>query len=117
MTQAVGAGRPAEMTRRIGFKRLGVQEGEAQENRRARFAQLISIAQAQIDLLGEQVRGSGYALLLIDGLGGLLYERVDSSTPGVPRERMGPGVAIRGPEEEVIAVLDAACAPASAASR
>ena len=114
MTQAVGAGRPAEMTRRIGFKRLGVQEGEAQENRRARFAQLISIAQAQIDLLGEQVRGSGYALLLIDGLGGLLYERVDSSTPGVPRERMGPGVAIRGPEEEVIAVLDAACAPASA---
>jgi transcriptional regulator of acetoin/glycerol metabolism len=102
------------MVRPVGFKALGTHEGEAQENRRARFAELLSVAHAEIERLGEQIRGSGYALVLTDSLGALLYEKADSSTPGVPRERMGPGVAIRGAEEEVIAVLDAACAPASA---
>ncbi len=114
MTQAAGADRPADMSARIGFNTLGAHEGEPQENRRARFAELILIAQAEIERLGEQIRGSGYAVLLTDPAGALLYEKVDSSTPGVPRERMGPGVAIRGAGQEVIALLDAACAPAAA---
>jgi sigma-54 dependent transcriptional regulator, acetoin dehydrogenase operon transcriptional activator AcoR len=46
---------------------------------------------------------------LADAAGAVLYEKFDSSMPNVPLERMGPGVAVRGAGEEVIAVLDAAC--------
>jgi transcriptional regulator of acetoin/glycerol metabolism len=82
---------------------------DARENRRARYAELIGIAQSEIDRLQEQIRGSGYAVLLTDATGAVLYEKFDSSMPSVPLERMGPGVPVRGAGQEVIAVLDAAC--------
>jgi sigma-54 dependent transcriptional regulator, acetoin dehydrogenase operon transcriptional activator AcoR len=113
MTHAIGAGQSTHR-RRMGVDALadaqrGLAESETRENRSARYAQLIGIAQAEIDRLHEQIRGSGYAVLLADAAGAVLYERVDSSMPNVPLERMGPGVSVRGPGKEVIAVLDAAC--------
>src|ERR1700733_3312909 len=54
MTHAVGAHDPAEMASRIGFESRGARGGDAQENRRARFAELILIAHAEIERLGEQ---------------------------------------------------------------
>ena len=59
--------------------------------------------------LAFRVGGSGYAVLLTDASGAVLYEKADPGVPNLPLERMGPGVAVRGAGREVIAVLDAAC--------
>jgi transcriptional regulator of acetoin/glycerol metabolism len=89
-------------------------DGDASGNRRARYADLIAIAQSEMDRLHEQIRGSGYALVLTDATGAVLYEKSDASLPNVTLERMGPGVPVHGAGQEVIAVLDAACLPSAA---
>jgi len=89
-------------------------DGDARDNRRARYAELIAVAQTEMDRLHDQIRGSGYAVLLTDATGVVLYEMLDSSAPNVALERMGPGVPVRGAGQEVIALLDAACMPATA---
>jgi transcriptional regulator of acetoin/glycerol metabolism len=115
MTHAVGAAPSAHDSRRIDVDAFaaaappGDLDGEVRENRRARYAELVAIAQPEIDRLHEQIRGSGYAVLLSDAAGAVLYEKFDTSMPNVPLERMGPGVAVRGAGEKVIALLDAAC--------
>jgi transcriptional regulator of acetoin/glycerol metabolism len=121
MTQAIRAGNPAHGLRGIGVRPFGADAapsdlvgGDASGNRRARYAELIAIAQAEMDRLHEQIRGSGYALVLADASGALLYEKSDSSLPDLTLERMGPGVSVRGADQEVIAVLDAACLPSAA---
>jgi sigma-54 dependent transcriptional regulator, acetoin dehydrogenase operon transcriptional activator AcoR len=121
MTQAIGAGNPAHGTRGMGVRAYGADaaaadlaDGDASDNRRARYAELIAIAQTEMDRLHEQIRGSGYALVLTDATGALLYEKSDASLPNVTLERMGPGVPVRGAGQEVIAVLDAACLPSAA---
>jgi transcriptional regulator of acetoin/glycerol metabolism len=114
MTQALESGHAAEVRRRAAFGTLSSPERESHESRRARFADLIAVAQIEIDRLSEQIRGSGYAILLTDAAGVPLYEKSDASTPPVPRERMGPGVTIRDAGREIFAALDAACAPATA---
>jgi transcriptional regulator of acetoin/glycerol metabolism len=122
MTHAVGAGRLTDNRRRVSVDALGAEaaphdlEGDARENRRARYAELIAIAQAEMDRLHEQIRGSGYAVLLTDATGAVLYEKCDANVPSTALERMGPGVPVRGVGQEVIAVLDAACV-GSAATR
>jgi hypothetical protein len=70
-----------------------------------------------MDRLHEQIRGSGYALVLTDATGAVLYEKSDPSLPNVTLERMGPGVPVRGAGQEVIAVLDAACLPSAGDAR
>src|SRR5580704_8304849 len=119
MTHVVGAGLHGR--RRVGVDSFGADavapnllDADARENRRARYAELIAIAQTELDRLHEQIRGSGYAVLLTDAAGAVLYEKSDSSVPNLALERMGPGVAIRGAGQEVIAVLDAACMPSTA---
>jgi transcriptional regulator of acetoin/glycerol metabolism len=121
MTQAVGAGRLSDGRGRIGADAFGADAarhdliaGDARENRRARYAELIAIAQAEMDRLHEQIRGSGYAVLLTDATGAVLYEKFDSNLQNATLERMGPGVPVRGVGQEVIAVLDAACVGSSA---
>jgi transcriptional regulator of acetoin/glycerol metabolism len=121
MTHAVGALPSTHGSRRIGVDSFDAHtaapdliDADARENRRARYAELMGIAQAEIDRLQEQIRGSGYAVLLTDATGAVLYEKFDASMPHVPLERMGPGVALRGAGAEVIAILDAACLAATA---
>src|ERR1017187_5043955 len=123
MTHAVGAAHSTEARGRIGVDTIGADaappdrvDGDARENRRARYAELIASAQTEMDRLHDQIRGSGYAVLLTDATGAVLYQTCDSNVPEVGLERMGPGVAVRGVGEEVIAVLDAACV-GSAATR
>jgi transcriptional regulator of acetoin/glycerol metabolism len=120
--------------------------------RREQFADLVAIGTAEIDRLYDQISGSGYALLLTDPSGIILYEKVDPTlkevfrgaglVPGADwseRSRgtngMGTclaerrpvtvhrndhfyahhigltcfGVPIRGPVDDLIAVLDASC--------
>jgi len=123
MAHAVGAGagHSTQSRRRIGVDAFAgepapadVMDVDARENRRARYAELIAIAQTEMDRLHDQIRGSGYAVLLTDATGAVLYEKLDPSMPDVALERMGPGVAVRGAAEEVIAVLDAACLASTA---
>jgi transcriptional regulator of acetoin/glycerol metabolism len=121
MTDAVGAANSVQGRHRIGGDPFSANapmpdliDGDARENRRARYAELIAIAQTELDRLHDQIRGSGYAVLLTDATGGVLYEKFDSGLPNVALERMGPGVPVRGAGEEVFAVLDAACLPATA---
>src|SRR6185312_15439578 len=121
-------------------------------NRREQFADLLAIATAEIDRLYDQIAGSGFALLLTDASGVILYEKADPTLKDVFRsaglvpgadwsERsrgtngMGTclaerrpvtvhrndhfyahhigltcfGVPIRGPVDELIAVIDASC--------
>jgi transcriptional regulator of acetoin/glycerol metabolism len=54
-----------------------VIEGGALRERVQRHEELIGVAAAEMDLLYEQVAGSGYALLLTDASGIILCERVD----------------------------------------
>jgi transcriptional regulator of acetoin/glycerol metabolism len=120
--------------------------------RREQYADLLAIATAEIDRLYDQISGSGYALLLTDASGVILYEKADPTLKDVFRsaglvpgadwsERsrgtngMGTclaerrpvtvhrndhfyahhigltcfGVPIRGPVDELIAVIDASC--------
>jgi sigma-54 dependent transcriptional regulator, acetoin dehydrogenase operon transcriptional activator AcoR len=91
-----------------------VIDADALENRRARYAQLVSIATCEMDRLHEQIRGSGYALVLTDAHGAVLYQKLDADLEHKALEPMRPGVAIRGAAREVIAVLDAACVGAEA---
>src|SRR5471030_504199 len=121
MTHALGAGNPAQGRRGLGVDAFGTEvaspdlaEGDARENRRARYAELIAVAQTEMDRLHDQIRGSGYAVLLTDATGVVLYEKLDVSAPNVALERMGPGVPVRGAGQEVIALLDAACLPSTA---
>ena len=120
MTNAVGAADLVHGRRAVGVEPFSANaaadlvDADARENRRARYAELIAIAQTEMDRLHEQIRGSGYAVLLTDATGAVLYEKFDSSLPNVTLERMGPGVPVRGAGEEVFAVLDAACLPATA---
>jgi len=121
MSQAIGAGNPAHGRRGIGVRAFGADaaavdlvDGDASNNRRARYAELFAIAQTEMDRLHEQIRGSGYAVVLTDATGAVLYEKSDPSLPNVTLERMGPGVPVRGAGQEVIAVLDAACLPSAA---
>src|SRR5476651_1695513 len=123
MTQAVGAGHFADGRRKAGVDALGAEsarpdlvDAHLRDDRRARYAELIGIASAEMDRLHDQIRGSGYALMLFDVSGTLLYEKHAAAAPGAALERMGPGVPVRGAGQEVIAVLDAACV-ASAATR
>src|ERR1700681_4146072 len=104
MTHAVEAGHAARTRRTSGADTFGADgapadliDGERAANRRTRYCELIAIAQMEMDRLHEQIRGSGYAVVLTDALGAVLYEKLDSSTPDAPLERMGPGVAVRGP--------------------
>jgi transcriptional regulator of acetoin/glycerol metabolism len=121
-------------------------------DRRDQFAELVRIATAEIDRLYDQISGSGYALLLTDASGIILYEKVDPTlreifrgaglVPGADWSEksrgtngMGTclaerkpvtvhrndhfythhigltcfGVPIRGPVDDLIAVLDASC--------
>jgi len=119
MTHVVGAGLYGR--RRVGVDTLDADavapdllDADVRENRRARYAELVAIAQTELDRLHEQIRGSGYAVLLTDAAGAVLYEKCDSSVPNLALERMGPGAQIRGAGQEVVAVLDAACLPATA---
>jgi transcriptional regulator of acetoin/glycerol metabolism len=129
-----------------------VIDTRALANRREQYADLVAIGTAEIDRLYDQISGSGFALLLTDASGIILYEKVDPSlrdvfkgaglVPGADwseRSRgtngMGTclaerrpvtvhrndhfyshhigltcfGVPIRGPVDELIAVLDASC--------
>src|SRR3984957_20249824 len=114
MTHAVGADNSTQSRRGTGATPLDLVDGGARENGRATEAQLIAVAQTEMDRLHDQIRGSGYAVLLTDATGVVLYEKPDSSAPAVSLERMGPGVPVRGAGQEVIALLDAACMPATA---
>jgi len=49
----------------------------------AEHADLVDIAQAEMDSLYEQISGSGYALLLADTAGVILCERVDPAIKGM----------------------------------
>jgi len=80
------------------------------ENQRARYAELITIAAAEMERLYEQIRGSGYALKLRDAGGASLYETADANLGGMPLDEVCPGVPIRGAGHEIIAVLNGACA-------
>src|SRR5665213_280627 len=91
-----------------------VTGADALDNRRARYAQLVALASSEMDRLHDQIRGSGYALVLTDADGALLYEKLDASLASKPLERMRPGVAIRGPNRDTIAILDAAWTGAAA---
>jgi len=120
--------------------------------RREQYADLLAIATAEIDRLYDQISGSGFALLLTDASGVIMYEKADPTLKDVFRsaglvpgadwsERsrgtngMGTclaerrpvtvhrndhfyshhigltcfGVPIRGPVDELIAVIDASC--------
>src|SRR5580700_11218021 len=66
----------------------------AVENQRARYAELITIAAAEMDRLYEQIRGSGYALKLQDASGASLYETADANLGSVPPDEVCPGVPI-----------------------
>ena len=121
-------------------------------DRREQYHDLVRIASAEVDRLYDQIAGSGYALLLTDASGIILYEKVDPTlrdlfrgaglVPGADWSEksrgtngMGTclaerkpvtvhrndhfythhigltcfGVPIRGPEDDLIAVLDASC--------
>jgi transcriptional regulator of acetoin/glycerol metabolism len=120
MTQAAGAGHFADGRRRAGVDGVAADvarpdlDADLRDDRRARYAELIAIASAEMDRLHDQIRGSGYALVLADVSGTILYEKGATGVPGAPLERMGPGVPVRGAAQEVIAILDAACAGAAA---
>jgi transcriptional regulator of acetoin/glycerol metabolism len=129
-----------------------VIEARALADRREQFADLVQIGTAEVDRLYDQISGSGYALLLTDASGIILYEKVDPTlkdmfrgaglVPGADWSEksrgtngMGTciaerkpvtvhrndhfythhigltcfGVPIRGPVDDVIAVLDASC--------
>ncbi|MEP7245308.1 MAG: sigma-54-dependent Fis family transcriptional regulator [Gammaproteobacteria bacterium] len=129
-----------------------VIDTRALANRREQFSDLVRIATGEIDRLYDQISGSGYALLLTDASGIILYEKVDPTLkemfkgagliPGADWSEksrgtngMGTclaerrpvtvhrndhfythhigltcfGVPIRGPVDDVIAVLDASC--------
>jgi transcriptional regulator of acetoin/glycerol metabolism len=122
MTQAIGAGHFVDGKHRGGVDALGADaarpdlDANLRDDRRARYADLIAIASAEMDRLHDQIRGSGYSLLLADISGTLLYEKAAMGPPGAQLERMGPGIPVRGAGQEVIAILDAACV-ASAATR
>jgi sigma-54 dependent transcriptional regulator, acetoin dehydrogenase operon transcriptional activator AcoR len=123
MTHASEAAHPTEGQRRTyvdafapGSAPPNVSDVGALENRRARHGELVAIAAAEMDRLHEQIRGSGYALMLTDTDGAVLYETRDASLLNKPLEAMRPGVPIRGAGREAIAMLEAACI-ASAASR
>jgi sigma-54 dependent transcriptional regulator, acetoin dehydrogenase operon transcriptional activator AcoR len=53
--------------------------------RQVQHEQLIQIANAEMDSLYEQIRGSGYALLLTDGSGVILCEKIDATLKGLFR--------------------------------
>jgi transcriptional regulator of acetoin/glycerol metabolism len=132
-------------------KPLVINTGELQV-KRAQYEDLVTIAAAEMDRLYHQIAGSGYALLLTDASGVILYEKVDPTlkdvftaaglVPGADwSERsqgtngMGTclaerrpvtvhrnehfhaghigltcfGAPIRGPVDDIIAVLDASC--------
>lgn len=119
---------------------------------REQYAHLLRIACSEIDRLYDQISGSGYALLLTDATGVILYEKVDPALRDTFRSAglvlgadwseksrgtngMGTclaerkpvtvhrndhfyahhtgltcfGVPIRGPVDDLIAVLDASC--------
>jgi transcriptional regulator of acetoin/glycerol metabolism len=129
-----------------------VIDTRALATRREQFADLLAIATAEIDRLYDQIAGSGFALLLTDASGIILYEKADPSLKDVFRSAglvpgadwseksrgtngMGTclaerrpvtvhrndhfyahhigltcfGVPIRGPVDELIAVIDASC--------
>ncbi len=129
-----------------------VIDTRALATRREQYADLVTIGSAEIDRLYDQISGSGYALLLTDASGIILYEKVDPSlkdmfrgaglVPGADWSEksrgtngMGTclaerrpvtvhrndhfyahhigltcfGVPIRGPVDELIAVIDASC--------
>ena len=129
-----------------------VIEARALADRREQFSDLVEIGTAEVDRLYDQISGSGYALLLTDASGIILYEKVDPTLKDVFRgaglvpgadwseksrgtNGMGTclaerkpvtvhrndhfythhigltcfGVPIRGPVDDVIAVLDASC--------
>jgi len=86
------------------------------ENRRARHGELVAIAAAEMDRLHDQIRGSGYALVLTDTEGASLYETLDATLINKPLEPIRAAVAIRTAAREVSAHLDGVCL-ASAASR
>ena len=121
MTHAVEAGHLHDSQRKRTPRRSlpgsapqNVIDADALENRRARYAQLVAIGSPEMDRLHDQIRGSGYALVLTDADGAVLYEKQDASLVNKPLERMRSGVAIRGVGREVLAVLDAACVGATA---
>jgi sigma-54 dependent transcriptional regulator, acetoin dehydrogenase operon transcriptional activator AcoR len=129
-----------------------VIEARALADKREQFSDLMQIATAEVDRLYDQISGSGYALLLTDASGIILYEKVDPTLRDVFRgaglvpgadwseksrgtNGMGTclaerkpvtvhrndhfythhigltcfGVPIRGPVDDLIAVLDASC--------
>ena len=53
--------------------------------RQVQHEQLLQIASAEMDSLYEQIRGSGYALLLTDASGVILCEKIDATLKGLFR--------------------------------
>ncbi len=53
--------------------------------RRAQYAELVQIASAEIDWLYEYIAESGYALVLTDASGIILYEKTDATLSGTFR--------------------------------
>src|SRR5262245_41199672 len=129
-----------------------VIEARALADRREQFHDLMQIACAEVDRLYDQIAGSGYARLLTDASGIILYEKVDPTLRDLFRgaglvsgadwseksrgtNGMGTclaerkpvtvhrndhfythhigltcfGVPIRGPVDDLVAVLDASC--------
>ena len=105
MTHAVGADNSRIPAADAGSvsprrRRLWSPVRDARDNRRARYAELIAVAQTEMDRLHDQIRGSGYAVLLTDATGVVLYEKPDASAPerrarahgtGRSRARCGAG--------------------------
>ncbi len=90
---------------------LAPAEFDAPAQRSAEQAELIAIAKVEMDRLHEEMRGSGYALLLTDAHGRLLYEKSDSgSSSSEPAPALSCCAApIRSPAGVTVAMLDAAC--------
>lgn len=127
-------------------------DSHALAQRRAQYEEVVTIASAEMDRLYDQIGGSGYALLLTDASGVILYEKVDPalrdlfhgaglivgadwSERSQGTNGMGTclaerrpvtirredhfrthhtgltcfGAPIRGPNDEIVAVLDASC--------
>ena len=79
MTHATEARHLEDHLGRLHADSFNPARASASENQRARYAELITIAAAEMDRLYEQIRGSGYALKLHDAGGASLYETADAN--------------------------------------
>src|SRR5687768_5221750 len=79
--------------------------------REARYSDLLRIASAEIDWLYELIGGSGFALILSDAHGSVLYAKTDEASFNASHfVPSGFAVPIHDPIGEPIAALDASIA-------